>query len=276
MWDLVNKDKISTDLFKWKEEQLYKSEIVNRKKLEKYPNSHVKHIKDDVYWVYRNKWELAYFCKVDWEIILSIWWLRELQFVVTWEAILWSWFFEKKEWTTYKLYKVLWFDKDDKPVLERNPIDPYSKEYYKAWRDIDFNATLLGKTLLKNNPTSLFSKEELKILEKDLTIDIKTWAILIDDLEILLEQKKITKVFFEISVQKIIKEHLLNQCSDTRLDEVKQWITEVKLKHYAEKWYLKDPKLAENCLLAIRAKETKKKEERKIIDDAGDGVRKIR
>jgi hypothetical protein len=63
---------------------------------------------------------------------------------------------------------------NDKPILEKNSIDPYSKEYYQAWRDIDFNATLLGKTLLKKNPISLFSKEELIALEKALTIDIKT------------------------------------------------------------------------------------------------------
>lgn len=239
----------------------------------KYPNFIVKNIQEGIFAIWNEKRVYSY-CTEKWEPIFNIGTIRGFQFVDTWEAILGSWYFEKKEWDIYKLYSVLWLDKNDKPVLEKTPIDPYSKEYYEAWVKIDFNATLLGKTLLKQNPTSLFSKEELIWIGKNILEDLDTWAILIEDLETFLEQKKITKDFFDIAVKKVVQDKLLFQCSDVRLDKVGQWITEEKLKKYFEKWYINEG-IAKNCLLAIRAKTGKKKEKGAIGDETEKGIERI-
>lgn len=250
------------DIIKQKEEKVY--QILLAEWLDKkYPNLKVNYIKEDVFLISNEKWVYSY-CNEKWEGFLNIKFVRWMQFVDTWEAILWSWYFEKKEWDVYKLYRVLWLDKNDTPVLEKTPIDPYSKEYYKAWVDIDFNATLLGKTLYKKNPTNLFTKEELEQMQNNLLMDIKYWAILIDDLEIFLEQKKITPEFFNNAVKRIVSEKLLLQCWDERLDKVNQWITVIKIKEYFDKWYI-NVEIAENCKRAIEEKEKKKKEQNKIF-----------
>lgn len=252
------------DLIKQKEDIVY--QILSKRWLNtKYPNFTVKYIQENTFLILNDKWVYSY-CNERGEGFLNIKFARWMQFVDTWEAVLGSGYFEKKEWDIYKLYRVLWFDKNDKPVLEKNPIDPHSKEYYEAWRDIDFNATILGKTLYKKNPVEMFTKEELEQEQKNILSDIKGWAILIEDLEIFLDQKKITKEFFEKAVKKIVEEKLLFQCSDTRLDKVKQWITEERLKKYFEKGYI-NAEIAKNCILAINAKGNKVKGVDIIGDD---------
>lgn len=261
------------NLIKQKEKQIFDG-LVKQGFDKEYPTLRVDYIQDGVFAVWDND-DISYFCRENWEIIFNIGAIRKFQFVDTWEAILGSGYFEKKEGDTYKVYRVLWFDKNDKPVLEKTPVNPYSKEYYQAWRDIDFNATLLGKTLLRKNPTSLFSKEELKILEKDISIDIETWALLIEDLEIFLEQGKVTQEFFKKAVKKVVEEQLLFQCSDTRLDNVKQGITEERLKRYFEKGYI-NTEIAKNCVFAIKARMNKAIERNTIGNNTGKKIEEMK
>lgn len=261
-----NPSETKDEIIRKKEQKLYNEEFIKTWDIGKFPNGHVSYIQNNVYWVFLDKEKLSYYITETWEPVFSIWTIRKFQFVDTWEAILGSGYFEKKEWEIYKLYRVLWLDKNDEPVLEKTPINPYSKEYYDAWQDILFNAVLLSKTLYKKNPTSLFSKEELEGHERNILENIETWAILIEDLETLRDQKKITEEFFKKAVKKIVEEKLLLQCSDIRLDKVKQWITEERLKRYFEKGYI-NTEIAKNCILAIKAKGNKVKGVDKIWDD---------
>lgn len=270
-----NPSETKDEVIRKKEQKIYNDEFIKTWDIEKFPNGHISYIQDNVYWVFLDKDKLSYYLDENWKSTFNISFVRWMQFVDTWEAVLGSGYFEKKEGGIYRLYRVLWLDMNDKPILEKNSIDPYSKEYYQAWRDIDFNATLLGKTLLKKNPISLFSKEELIALEKALTIDIKTWAILIEDLEIFLEQWKITKEFFGKAVKKIVEEQLLLQCSDIRLNKVKQGITEEQLKRYFEKGYI-NAEIAKNCVFAVRARINKQKNKNAIENNTGKRIEEMK
>jgi hypothetical protein len=219
--------------------------------------------------------------KENWEIILNIVEFRKMQFIN--ETKLASWYLEVVEWWASKLYKVIWFDNDNKPVLENNQINPYSPEYFKAWIEINFNFVMIWKSILKKNPRNMFSSDELKILEKDILADIDSWAISIEDIEAIFwldnngkinkELQKISKSFFEEAIQRIVQEKLILQCWDERLDELKQWMTEARLKAYFEKWYIKDKKIVENCIIAMRAKELKKNKDKKVIDNTKDSLK---
>ncbi|EKE27563.1 MAG: hypothetical protein ACD_3C00192G0008 [uncultured bacterium (gcode 4)] len=263
---------ISKDPIKQKEEKILKlllSEWLDKK----YPNLKALYIKEDVFAIYNEKWVYSY-CNEKADAIFNIKQLRERQFFN--EAMIGSWYFERKEWNEYRLYKLMWFDANNKPVLDKNPVFPLSKEYFEALNNIGFNRVIISKMVLKKNPKSIFTDAELKDLELDMDIMIKTWAITIDDLEILLKQEKINEVYSAKTIKKVAEGNLLQQCSDERLDEAKQWITEEKLKRYLEKWYVTDPKIAESCLVAIRAKEAKMKIERKIIDGAWKEIKGIK
>lgn len=256
MWEIIQEQ--LKDLIKEREDKVY--QILLSKWIDKkYPNLKIKYIQDDVFVIWNDKWVYSY-CTEKWEPIFNIRVIRWFNFVKTWEAIIGSWYLEKKEWEGYKLYELIWFDWNDNPVTNKKPINPYSKEYYKAWVDIDFNATILDKTLLKKS-INYFSKDELLKLQKSLLSDINTWAILIDDMEILLEQKKISKEFFMEAISKIVSGKLILQCWDKRLDDVNQWITEEKLKIFYQKWYI-DQNLAKECYNIIKRKQ--KKEEKKL------------
>lgn len=259
-----NPSETKDEIMRKKEQKLYENEFIKTWDIEKFPNGHISLIQDNVYWVFLDKNKLSYYLDESWKVIFNISGIRELEYVK--EATLWSWYFEKKEWELYNLYEVLWLDKADKPILTKTPIDPYSKKYYEAWVNIRFNRHIIDKSTLKKNPTEWFSKEELKAIEKDIDVEIWTGAVTIDDLEVFLDQKKITKDFFDKAIKRVIEEKLLLQCSDERLDEVKQWITVKKLKKYYEKWYI-SVEIAENCRLAIEAKEKKAKKENRIWND---------
>lgn len=255
-----------------KEQELYERSF-KQWDIEKFPNGHISYIQDDVFWLFIDKYKLSYYMKENWDLIFNVWQLRKDLFIK--EAILWTWFFEKLDWDVYNLYQVLWFDKNDKPVLEKTPINQYSKEYFKAWEDIFFNDVLIWKTVLKKNPASMFSKEELETLERDILFKINTWAITIDDIEALYwldksgkqdkDLQKISEDFFKKAIKKIVEEKLLLQCGDGRLDEAKQWITQEKLVHYYNKGYI-SVGMAENCRAAIQRKVEKKQSGSKIGD----------
>ncbi|EKD44146.1 MAG: hypothetical protein ACD_71C00222G0005 [uncultured bacterium (gcode 4)] len=262
-----------SDLIKQKEKRIF-DDLVKQGFDKEYPTLRVDYIQDGVFAVWDNN-DISYFCQDDWEAILNIWAVRTFEFVDTWEAVLGSWYFEKKEGGVYRLYRVLWLNENDKPILEKTPIDPYTKEYYQAWRNIDFNATILGKTLYKKNPTEMFTKAELEKEQKNILLDIKTWAILIEDLEVFLEQGKVTQEFFKKAVEKLVEEQLLLQCSDIRLDKVKQGITEEQLKRYFTKGYI-NAEIAKNCVFAVRARMNKQKERSAIGSNTGKKIEKMK
>lgn len=261
------------NLIKQKEKQIFDG-LVKRGFDKEYPTLRVDYIQDGIFAVWDND-DISYFCGEDWKVMFNIGAIRKFQFVDTWEAILGSGYFEKKEGDIYKLYRVLWFDENDKPVLGKTSVNPYSKEYYQAWRNIDFNATILGKTLYKKNPTEMFTKAELEKEQKNILLDIKTWAILIEDLEVFLEQGKVTQEFFKKAVEKLVEEQFLLQCSDIRLDKVKQGITEEQLKRYFTKGYI-NAEIAKNCVFAVRARMNKQKERSAIGSNTGKKIEKMK
>lgn len=270
-----NPSETKDEIIKAKEQKFYEEEFIKTWDIENFPDWHVSNIQDKVYWVFRNKDRVSYYIKENWDLIFNVWQLREDSFIK--EAMLSSWYFEKQEWDTYKLYKVIWFDENKKPILEKAPIDSHSKEYFSAWQNIFFNDVLIWKTVLKKNPASMFSKEELKDLEEDILFKINTWALTIEDIETInwidektgIQDKNMQKIsddFSKKAIKKIVAEQLLLQCSDERLDELKQWITIKKLQKYFDKKYI-SVEIAENCKKAIETKEKKGKKEIKINKD---------
>ncbi|MDD2566315.1 MAG: hypothetical protein PHZ26_03385 [Candidatus Gracilibacteria bacterium] len=260
------------DLITQKEEKVY--QILLAKGLDKkYPNFKVNQVQENIFVISNEKGVHSYSNEKG-EAILNIDFIKLMQFVNTGEAILGSGYFEKKEGNTSNLYRVLGLDEKNQPVLEEHPINPLSKDYYDAWKNIDFNATILDVDLLKKQPAERFNKEELKQIEKNLFIDIKTGAVTIDDIEGLYgfdektgiqdeKMKKISEDTFKKAISKVVEEKLLFQCSDERIDDVKHGITVKKLKSYYAKGYI-SVEIAENFRLAIETKEKKQKKENKI------------
>jgi len=194
-------------------------------------------IKEWVFNVISNKtWNVNYFVGIDWNIIFSVFSIKERPFVSNWKAFEMAWYKEKKEDWLYNMYKVV----DWKEIW---PIDINSPEYYKAWLDIIFYADLMNKyvSLKFNDPET---KKWIEIL-------IEWWSFKYEDLELFLERWLITQEIFDYWVKKL-REVLVDQCKDPRLIQLtwfkweSLWIKESDLRKYLEKWYI-DQDLAKKC-----------------------------
>lgn len=269
MWDNVH-EIIKDDNIQIDRVNKLKQKLLSEWLGKEFPNLKVVFIQDDIFAIGNDKW-VSFYCRENSEILFNIGSVANEYFVKNGDVQKVVWFGLKR----YTLHKILWFHDDGSMILDDKLIDSYSQEAYKIWRDINFYSDVLSLVQLKKNPTNLFSQEDLKIIERDIGYMIKSGACTIEDLKILQDQKKITKEFFEKAVKKVVEEKLLFQCSDSRLDKVKQWITEEQLKRYFEKGYI-NAEIAKNCIRAIRARIDKNKEKDVIKGSTGKKIKKIK
>lgn len=210
-------------------------------------NCEVTKIKDWVFSLKWDNWNIMYFIDNTWEIIFWIVNIIERPFLENWKAFKYAWFLEKKEDWLYNMYKVIGLNEEWEKVLQW-PIDINSTEYYQAWLDILFYADILNKfvSLKFNNPED---KEWIYIL-------IKHWSFKFEDLDLFLNKWLITKEIFDYWVDEIRKK-VVSQCSDERLVKLWIWIKESDLIKYYKKWYI-DKNLATECYKALHINMRKK------------------
>lgn len=262
MWDNIH-ETIKDDTIQIDRADKLKQKLLSEWLGKEFPNLKVVLIQDDISAIGNDKW-VSFYRRENGEILFNIGSVANEHFVKNGDVQKAVWFGLKG----YALHKILWFQDDGSMILDDKPIDSYSQEAYKIWRDINFYSDVLSLVQLRKNPANLFSQEDLKIIERNIGYMIKSGACTIDDLEIFFEQKKITPDFFKKAIKKIVEEKLLLQCGDKRLDEAKQWITQEKLVHYYNKGYI-SVGMAENCRAAIQRKMEKKQSGDKIGDTTG-------
>lgn len=269
MWDNIH-EAIKDDTIQIDRADKLKQKLLSEWLGKEFPNLKVVLIQDDIFAIGNDKW-VSFYRRENGEILFNIGSVANEHFVKNGDVQKAVWFGLKR----YTLHKILWFHDDGSMILDDKPIDNYSQEAYKIWRDINFYSDVLSLAQLKKNPTNLFSQEDLKIVERDIGYMIKSGACTIDDIEDLYwldksgkqdkDLQKISEDFFKKAIKKIVEEKLLLQCGDERLDEAKQWITQEKLVHYYNKGYI-SVGMAENCRAAIQRKVEKKQSGGKIGD----------
>lgn len=119
------------------EAEIYRKEFTQEER-ERFPDGHVRHIADGVYGVFRSKGDLSYYIRESGSVMLNLRAFRRFQFVENGEAVKASGFVEKRIGDVRVLYRA-GTDSNGKAFAEKEPVNPYTKEYLDAWMLMYFN-----------------------------------------------------------------------------------------------------------------------------------------
>lgn len=198
-----------------------------KQELEKHPNRNEKimFIKDNVYWVEFDTWNIWYYLNNEWEITFSHsraiflpWYSQKLEKL---------WYKEEKVWTEYIMTK----------ISDNSKVDKYSIEYYNIFVDLDLDFDFSLKYLDEaiNSKNRLSRNQALELIPTF----ISAWSLKINELETFLNRWSITKEDFNNFLAKM-KVLLKEQTIDERWNMKKFWkeVTENEIKEYFQKWYI--------------------------------------
>lgn len=187
----------------------------------------VNKIKDEVYSVEWDTWNISYFANKTWEVIISTVWVMNSYYFKT--ASILTWYFEIKweDWT-YRLYKIKEIDRDNNKIIPEKEVDKYSEEYYNARMDIAFfGISMSTKLFLKKSTDWLYNELD----NEWLWVALNTKVLKILDLYTFYNNKQITKELFDKYLSKL-QSLLLQQIADSRFERVKRQITKEELDFY--------------------------------------------
>lgn len=94
-------------------------------------------------------------------------------------------------------------------------------------------------------------------------------------MEILASQKKVSPEFKDKAIKRIAEEQLVSQCSDPRLDDVLETITQEKIDRYLKSGYI-DERKHSACSEIIRTRSAKRTKEVLIRRRTAESVREMK
>ncbi|EKD44485.1 MAG: hypothetical protein ACD_71C00124G0012 [uncultured bacterium (gcode 4)] len=206
-------------------------------------------IKENVYWVKFDTWNIGYYIDSKWETVVSVWaYATEEDYQDRLKSL---WYRDKKVWTEYVMYR----------LKDNVKIDNISVEYLNIFLDIRFLESLKWMDLTKIY--NLTREQTLKLIP----IFITSWAFRIKDLLSYLEKGQITQEDFSKYLPQLRK-LLKSQCIDEWKKFERFWepVAEQELKMYLEKGYI-NKKAARELYEILKKKVDKNKQEQKIKND---------
>ena len=228
--------------------------------LQKYPNTQVKFIEENVFAVFSNEKNIALFCDRNWDTILNIWYLAESYYFKT--ACIFAWYIEvkNKNWV-YIMYKIKNIDREKKIINPEKIVDKYSEEYFKAWMNIAFFELSLSILLFHKEATDGWYTPQSK---EWLLIDIKYKVLKIKDLYEYKQKEQIDAKLFNELLPKV-QNLLLEQIWDDRFKRAWREITMEELNFYKNEHLIPEElyQLAKKEFEKVQSLEQKKQEEQR-------------
>lgn len=227
------------------------SKSLQEREIRKHPWEKIKvtFIKENVYAVEWNSWNINYFLNSEGELIANPWayiGLEDYQ-----DKLSYLWYRDKKVWTEYVMHR----------LKDNSKVNKYSTEYFNIFSDIDFWEALKYMEIAQRY--NLTENQALELIPGFTT----SWAFRIKDLLSYLEKGQITQEDFTKYLPKLQK-LLKSQCIDEWKKFERFWdpVTEEELKMYLEKWYI-DKKTARELYEILKKKSEKKTQQQKIKND---------
>ncbi len=262
---LINYSETRDKEIRRKEQKLYEMKFVKTWIIKEAPNAHIQYIKDDVYWAFPDKNRITLYYHENWDVWFNIWWLSEHEFFSS--ALKNTWYIDKTEsnWV-HNLYK-----KDSTWKVADIPVDKYSEEFFKIWKNVDFFLWY------KINAQTQSKRLELKQFLKMLPMYIESESFRIKHLMEFYSRWQIQKIDV-IEQLPALQKLLIKQCDPNwdllwNFEKVNDPITEDELrKYYYDREIFKNKGLIDEntylaCLSWLRKSESEKKIKRETKEE---------